>query len=249
MNAYAALAPEDWSTTLQWLRERVGVTASLEDAAALVAQTLHERFADTTVLARVYVMIAYRDLEPQVAAFVDALAASAGEGHRVGPETPVLTLLGTHGAEPAWCDRHASVGHRGIPLISAAFVQAIPMVARLLNELGVELAWLDASPEVNARQLLGGFNGVFYVDDASSTRDAQGRLVIPAQEFVADRGVKTVFGVGGFYPDGTLLAVIVFARERLRRTQVEPLTSLISMLKGETFGVVRARRLFRSASA
>jgi len=73
--------------------------------------------------------------------------------------------------------------------------------------------------------------------------------VIPAQEFVADRGVKTVFGVGGFYPDGTLLAVIVFARERLRRTQVEPLTSLISMLKGETSGVVRARRLFRSASA
>ena len=38
-------------------------------------------------------------------------------------------------------------------------------------------------------------------------------------------------------------------RERLGRTQVEPLTSLISMLKGETFGVVRARRLFRSASA
>lgn len=156
----------------------------------------------------------------------------------------MLRLLGTHGAEAAWCDRRTSVGHRGIPLVSAAFVHAIPMVARLLKELGVDLAWLDTSPEVNARRLLGGFNGVFYVDDAASARDAHGRLVIPAQDFVAERRVKTVFGMGGFYPDGTLLAIIVFSSEHLKRSQVEPLTSLFSMLKGETFGVVRARRLF-----
>ena len=245
MNAYASLEPEDWSSTLQWLRDRVGNVASLEEAAALVAQTLHERFIAGTVLARVYAVLPYRAIEPSLAAFVDAIATKTGETDSIRPDTPVLTLLGTHGAEPAWCDRRTSVGHQAIPLVSAAFVQNIPMVARLLKELGVDLAWLDASPEMNARKLLGGFNGVFYVDDAQSVRDAQGRLVIPAQDFVADRGVKTVFGMGGFYPDGTLLAIIVFASEHLKRAQVEPLTGLISMLKGETFGVVRSRRFFR----
>lgn len=245
MSAYATLQPDDWSTTLEWLRERVGQTASLEEAAALVAQTLRERFTSGTVLARVYAVVPYRELEPSVTAFVDDLATRTGQTERVTPETPVLTLLGTHGAEGAWCDRRASVGHRAIPLVSAAFVQDIPMVARLLKELGVDLAWLDASPEVNARRLLGGFNGVFYVADAESVRDAQGRLVIPAQDFVAEHGVKTVFGMGGFYPDGTLLAIIVFANEYLKRSQVESLTGLISMVKGETFGVVRGRRIFR----
>ncbi len=245
MSAYATLQPDDWSTTLAWLRDRVGQTASLEEAAALVAQTLHERFTSGTVLARVYAVVPYRELEPSVTAFVDDLATRTGQTEGVTPETPVLTLLGTHGAEGAWCDRRASVGHRGIPLVSAAFVQDIPMVARLLKELGVDLAWLDASPEVNARRLLGGFNGVFYVADAESVRDAQGRLVIPAQDFVAEHGVKTVFGMGGFYPDGTLIAIIVFANEYLKRSQVESLTGLISMVKGETFGVVRGRRIFR----
>ena len=68
--------------------------------------------------------------------------------------------------------------------------------------------------------------------------------MIPAQDFVEEHGVKTVFGMGGFYPDNTLIAIIVFARERLKRAQVERLTSLISMFKGETFGVVRARKIF-----
>lgn len=76
---------------------------------------------------------------------------------------------------------------------------------------------MDAAPDVNARRLLGGFNGVFYVDDASSARDAQDRLIIAARDFVAEHGVKTVFGMGGAYPDGTLLVIIVFAREHLTR--------------------------------
>ena len=43
---------------------------------------------------------------------------------------------------------------------------------------------------------------------------------------------------------GTLLAIVVFARERVTRSRVERLTSLISPVKGETFGAVRARRFF-----
>jgi hypothetical protein len=232
---------EQWSAVLDGLRAVVGKTPALENAAECVARQLYESYEATTALARVYAVMPYRDLAPSVTAFVDELAAKTSQ---LRPDTPVLTLLATHGTKPEWRDRKKSQGHVGIPLVSAEFVQAIPMVARLLKELGVDLAWLDAAPDLNARRLLGGFNGLFYVDDAATAKDSAGRLIIPAQDFVAEEGIKTVFGMGGFYPDNTLVVMIVFARESLKRSQVERFTSLISLFKGETFGVVRARRFF-----
>ncbi len=244
MPPYADADPLTWSAVLDDLRSTVGKTPALENAAELVASALYATFEASTALARVYAVVPYRDLTGPVAAFVDELAAKAGQTANVGAETPVLTLLATHGAREEWCDRKQSKGHVGIPLVSAEFVQAIPMVARLLKELGVDLAWLDVAADVNARRLLGGFNGLFFVDDAASAKDSAGRLIIPAQDFVEEQGVKSVFGMGGFYPDNTLIVIIVFARETLRRSQVERFTSLISMFKGETFGVVRARKFF-----
>ena len=244
MTAYADLDPLEWSRTLRSVEQQVEQSGALEVAGTIVARELFEHFSGATALARVYAVVPYCDLDPEVTRFVDGLASGSSPPARLGPTTPVLTLLGTHGVKEEWCDRRKSAGHRVIPLVSAAFVQKIPMVARLLKELGVDLAWLDDSPDVSARRLLGGFNGVFYVDDAASAQDAQGRLIIPAQDFVAEQGIKTVFGMGGFYPDGTLVAIIVFAREHVTKTQVERLTSLISLFKGQTFGIVRAKRFF-----
>ena len=244
MPPYADADPQQWSAVLDGLRAVVGKTPALENAAECVARQLYESYEATTALARVYAVVPYRELTPSVTAFVDQLAAKAGQTAQLRPDTPVLTLLATHGTKPEWRDRQKSHGHVGIPLVSAEFVQAIPMVARLLKELGVDLAWLDVAPDVNARRLLGGFNGLFFVDDAATAKDSFGRLIIPAQDFVAEEGIKTVFGMGGFYPDNTLIVMIVFARETLKRSQVERFTSLISLFKGETFGVVRARKFF-----
>ncbi len=246
MPAFADRDLRDWSALLDRLRPVVGKAPTLETAAGMVASQLFATFEETTALARIYVVVPYRGLAPSVAAFVDQLAAKTGQSEHIHPETPVLTLLATHGTKPEWCDRTKSKGHVGIPLVSGEFVQAIPMVARLLKELGVDLAWLDVATDVNARRLLGGFNGVFFVDDAATARDNLGRAIIPAQDFVEEQGIKTVFGMGGFYPDNTLVVLIVFARETLERSQVERFTSLISLLKGETFGTVRARKIFAS---
>lgn len=232
-----------WATTLDELRAQIREPQTLESAAQKIARGIYERFTEATVLARVYALVKQSDLPPEAASFVRALADKAGDA-RLRDATPVLALLGTHGVEEAWCDRRRSEGHKGIPLLSGAFVDAIPMLARLLRELGIDLAWLDEAPEVATRRLLGGFNGVFYVQDATTARDAQGRRIIPATEFVSQHGVKTVFGTGGFYPDGTLVVCIVFTREALPRATVERLASLISMVKGETFGAVRQRRFF-----
>lgn len=243
---YADTDLSDWAKALERVRREVAGSTALEGAASVVARELFGHFAAGTVLARVYAVVPYAMLEPAVATFVDELVAKTGEAVRMTATTPVLTLLGTHGTNEEWCDRTKSVGHRGIPLVSAAFVQAIPMVARLLKELGFDLSWLDAAaPDMHSRRLVGGFNGIFFVDDARTARDSLGRHIIPAQDFVEEQHVRTVFGMGGFYPDNTLIAIIVFARERIERNQVERLTSLISLLKGETFGIVRAHKFFR----
>ena len=118
------------------------------------------------------------------------------------------------------------------------------MVARLLKELGVELLGVDSVPEIHAHPLLGGFNGLFFVEDAAATRDGSGRLIIPAQDFVAQHQIKTVFGMGGVFPDNTLATVIVFCTESLQRAQVEHFKSLVSVFKAEASGLVRARQLF-----
>jgi hypothetical protein len=231
-----------WSTVLDELRTDIRACPSLERAAQQVAKRIHERFAEVAVLTRVYAVLKFGDLPADVTSFVETLGKD--DPSRIVPATPVLTLLGTHGVKEEWCDRHRSRGHKGIPLLSGAFVDAIPMLARLLRELGIDLSWLDDAPEVATRRLLGGFNGTFYVQDAATARDGQGRRIIPAEDFVAEHGVKTVFGNGGFYPDGTLVVCIVFTRETLPRSTVERLASLISMVKGETFGVVRSRKFF-----
>lgn len=70
------------------------------------------------------------------------------------------------------------------------------------------------------------------------------RYIIRAADFVSEHGIKTVFGNGGFDPDGTLIVCIVFTRETLARWDVERVASLIGMVKGETFGFVRGRKLF-----
>jgi len=242
--SYAEIDSAAWVAVLDVLRDRVRTCTSLDEAANAVARGLYESFPESTALARVYALTPFGELPADIAAFVRDLARShTGD---VGAATPVLTLLGTYGSEPAWCDRKQSRGHRGIPLLSGDFVGAIPMLARLLKELGIDLSWLDDAPEVNTRRLLGGFNGIFYVDDATTARDALGRHIIPAQEFVEQHRVKTVFGMGGFYPDGTMIVCIVFTREELSRAQVERLKSLLSLLKGETFGLVRSRKIFTS---
>jgi hypothetical protein len=239
---FSTVDPTAWSQVLDDLRSDIRACATLECASQQIAKGMHERFSEASVLTRVYALLKHADLPPDVSAFVNQLAKD--DPTRIAPATPVLTLLGTYGAQEAWCDRHRSRGHKGIPLLSGEFVDAIPMLARLLRELGIDLSWLDEAPEVATRRLLGGFNGTFYVQEAAAARDAQGRRIIPAAEFVSEHGVKTVFGNGGFYPDGTLIVCIVFTRETLTRSTVERFASLISMLKGETFGLIRGRKLF-----
>ena len=114
-----------------WARvePRVQKSKFLEEAAQELASALRTEFQESAVLARVYFTVPFDRLPPTNKAFAQKLAESAGAVSELKATTPVLSLIGTSGQETDWNDRRNSKGHMGIPLISSAFVDAIPMIA------------------------------------------------------------------------------------------------------------------------
>ena len=125
------------SKLLSQVEPRVRGAESLEKAAQELVAALQQQFDVSVVITRAFVTVPYGSLPSKNQAFVKNLAESAGAAADLKPATPVLSLIGTYGKETDWRDRRKSKGHVGIPLISASFVDAIPMISRLMKELGV----------------------------------------------------------------------------------------------------------------
>jgi len=204
--------------------------ASVEDFAEQVCRHLHEHLVDEngqpqTVLVRFYGTVTFGALPAAEQAFVQNLSnVPAPDG------LTCLTLLGTVGTQPEWNDRRKSVGHRAIPLTDEKHVASLPMVAALLEQLGINVhALLTAqahllAPADDHR------HGVFHVPRA------QFSPAIPAQDFVAEYGVESVLGFGGALPTGEVYAVVLFAsvpvpRESARMFETVALSMTLAALE------------------
>ena len=154
----------------------------------------------------------------------------------------MVSLMGTYGSSPLWLDRYASQGHLGIPLLSEAFLATIPMMSKLLSDLGVSLRGISTAghnPEV-----FSGFTGVFYVGNAATARDSAGRFIIPAREFIERYSVQTVFGVGGSFSNGMVVVALLFTREEVPRPVASRFLPLVRHLAEAMQGNVFAGRLY-----
>jgi hypothetical protein len=220
---------------------------SLEAAAQAVAEALHNQFEESVVLARVYLTSPFDALPQTNKDFVQKLAESAGAADDLKAATPVLSLIGTHGQEADWCDRRNSKGHVGIPLISSAFVGAIPMISRMIGEFGVPMGFLDSHDTGIIIENIGSTAGLFFVEDAAEAIDSDGRKIIAMQDFVADYSVKSVFGIGGAYDGGQLLVVVVFCRDAFSRITAEHFLTLANFFKSQTNALVSGQRIFANA--
>ena len=104
-----------------------------------------------------------------------------------------------------------------------------------MGDLEIDLPQLtDGRPTIATRRMLGGTNATFYVADAPKAVDSDGRQIIPDQTFVKTHGIRTVFGMGGAWLDGTLAVAIFFTTELLERLTVDRFPSLISNFKMAT---------------
>jgi hypothetical protein len=192
-----------------------------------------ERFEEALVLTRIFATIPMGRLPSPNQALVSGLAASAGVADQVNDDTMVLSLLGTSGRLPEWNDRRRSKDHTGIPLASGSFVDSIPMISRLLKEIGVDLDWIDDwDTKIVSKGFLSRSTGMFYVRDARTAEDQNRRKIIASQDFVDLYGVRTVFGFGiGFLESPTLLVLIAFAREFIDEAVVRSLIPVMGGLK------------------
>jgi PAS domain S-box-containing protein len=181
---------------------------TMEEAASAVVAILRQHFVDedrgtsALALARFYVTRRISDLEPELQDFAQAAGTDAYAQHN----SVCLTLLATEGEEPNWNNRRASVGHKAIPLPSVEAINRLPMVARLVDQLGLDPHHViepDPAlfPDLTSRQ-----QSVFFVPEA------RGSSYVPAQgEFVIPYGIRSVLGFGGILPDGSLYCAVLFS--------------------------------------
>ena len=224
------------------LRQAVGAkdASSVEAAAGTFASAFTAAFSDVALI-RLFIVLPVARVPERESAFAVRFAAA---DPRFGPATRVLTLLGSRGREPAWNDRRLSRGHLCIPLIDRKFIEAAPMIAKLLSDIDVDLAAFDDGRPIATRKLLGGKNGMFYVPDATNAMDAQGRYVIADRALVEQYAIRTVFGMGGAYADGTLVTSLVFSTDQVPQLTADRFPSLISNFKMATAKLVEERRIF-----
>ena len=235
---------EDLEALWSALEPSLADVRSLEAAAQMFINALYERFASSVVLARLFGTVELKQLPAGDRTFVERFASSAGDAEQITDATPVLSLLASRGAEEAWNDRRSSRDHLGIPLLSERFVAEIPMISRLLNEIGFAPAWRGSEAGF-VTKTLANVNGIFYVGDARTAVDDRERSIIPATAFVERYGIRTVFGFGGSYLGRHMfISAIVFCRDEIARSQAMRFIPLIGSFKAATTRLVNRGAIF-----
>ncbi|HZL28731.1 MAG TPA: ATP-binding protein [Acidobacteriaceae bacterium] len=206
----ARLRFADAVTLGQQLR-RCNERSSREDhAAQCVVEYLYDALSGPApdspdcALMRCFQTHPYADLPAEL----QAAARRLLDGGEPAPGLRCLALLGSRGVEARWDQRETSINHRAIPLPGIAAVQGMPMVVRLLEQMGLEAEdivgpktklLMDASHDRTF--------GVFYVETAPGSEH------IPNQQtFIEHYGIRSVVGMGGMLPSGEIFAVVLFAR-------------------------------------
>lgn len=218
---------------------------SIDKSAQAFTELMYNEFSESIILARLFFTIPFVNLPDENKGFVMNLAKSAEITDLINDQTLVLSLMGTSGVKLEWNDRKKSKGHVGIPMASNDFIQEIPMMSRLLKQIGVDLSWIEKGDSHIVSNTFGKIGGVFYVEDAKTEVDTRGRKIIAAQDFVEAEGVKTVFGIGGGYIGGAAFAVtIIFLREVIKKEIAEKFLYSIIRFKTNTNGLMNKGKLF-----
>lgn len=230
------------------LREKLKSCMSLESSSQVLAETIHAAFGEEVVLCRVFITLPFHKLPEDLRRTARAVVEDQVLHSQTTDNTAVLTLLGSSGKDLAWCSRHTSRGHAAIPLSSANFVDSIPMVARMLQEMGIDLGLTPEAGRPFSEKILGtGWVGLFYVDDARTARDGAGRRVIPATDFVERHSIRTVFGIGKALGNGSIASLVLFTNSLMSRRKVEDLVPLVNLFRASTIELVKAGTIFEQA--
>jgi CheY-like chemotaxis protein len=194
---------ETWAQTLAQLGKKSNSTESVAvDAINFLYNRLNDAGNNPCALLRFFRTMTFAELTPH-------LQNIARHSLEREPEGLVncLTLLATRGLEPAWNDRFESAGHQVIPLTSQKMIESAPMIAQLINRLGIESAHLvSPSPTLFLNPKDKNY-GVFYVPEALGDHS-----IVAQKGFVEPFKIRSVIGFGGLLPTGDMFAVVCCMR-------------------------------------
>jgi len=222
----------------------IHAATSLEEAAQALAKGLHTRLSESMILARVFVTADLADVPDEIRAFATDMADASQAADELHEATQVLSLIGSCGLDPDWNSRRHSQDHSGIPLISADFVDEIPMISSLLHAAGLPLDCMERGNSTVIQQTIGQSAGLFFVESAALATDDLGRKIIPAQDFVNDHSIGSVFGISGAYSGDEILVVIAFCTEQFPKAVAERFLPLLTLFKGATAPLLSEGRVF-----
>jgi hypothetical protein len=212
------------------IRELGSGARTQESVAARIVKHLYDGFTlkksgeKAFALARFFISMPFRDLEPPLKRFVESRRAANED---IRPDTRCLTLLASHGEKTEWCDRTKSLDHRAIPIDSPDLATELPMVALLCKQFGIEshsvadvvlsnqerqpqsLATTDSDVVMDQDQAT--FN-VFFVQEA-----LESPYIYAQEDFVKPYGIRSVLGYGGILSAGQIFAVILFSHASIKR--------------------------------
>jgi hypothetical protein len=177
---------------------------SFEAISQVVVEEIFKTFrqADdnpTFGLVRIYRLTKFDELTPALAQSVDT------------SRQKWITLMGTVGVEPAWCQRLSSQGHQAVPLGE----NQSPMVSAALYQLGLDIGIDVPISNIDLPMQQASFmTRYFHVEQAL------GSPYIPAQDgFVVPYGIQSVVGLGNGFMSGSLYILLAFSRLAINPTQ------------------------------
>jgi two-component system, NtrC family, sensor kinase len=189
---------------------RLGANAlSMEEVSHHIIEYLYENFINSSsaekdcVLIRFFKTHAYEKLTPDLQKYANEIL----KGNIAPDNLKCLTMLATAGELPEWNSRHKSVGHKAIPLVDEDTITRIPMIAQLIQQLGLNPGTvIQPDPEL-LTDLEQKMYNVFYVPHALDSP------YIPSQSsFVVPFNIKSVLGFGGLLPSGNIFTILMFTR-------------------------------------
>ena len=244
MSRIASYSVEDVSALRSRVEEELKDFESFQPASQKFIDILYEDLIASAVLFRVFATIELEKLPAKEKDYVLDLARVRGFLPELRPETQVVTLLGTRGKRPQWNHRLRSERHLAIPLTSASFIKTIPMVSRLMGDMGTGLEWVQKQERNMIVTSMGRMARVLYVEDALETRTGDGFDIIPDRSFVTENRVRTVLGLGGAYLNGAIVAVVLFTSELVPQDRVEKLMPVMHGFKIATMKTVMQGKIF-----
>ncbi len=249
MKRLSAATVRDFKNLLSQFR-KANVFITAEEAGQLFVDIIYDYFRESLILVRLFITAGYGELPAADRKFTDKKVQEIEGSPSIDTRTPILTLLATRGIHSEWNERGKSQMFRCIPLVSSRYIASLPMLSLQFKRMGFHLDLIDNWEEVVvAKGCADLYSGMLYVRDASCDRDEQGRMIVPAREFVAKNCIGTVLGFGSGCPDRpALLMLFAFSNEVLDHAKAASFMCLQEEFKSLAGELVVGKYLFRDVN-